>query len=781
MAAFYVSLPYLPSLFDVVDPAAPTVSLITSSIRPVWGNVSPDNTLLANVSDTGTDNGVELWSLPSMAFLSSQAIGDHTRGVVFSPDSQHFYVQTLYGIVAYTRAGLFIPSSPWAANGPVAGFGNCIAVSPDNTRVYACGIDNVSCYDATSGATLAMWMMTRPCSLALSPDGSTLYVTDNAPNPCKLYVIDTTTGGGTLGAGMPLGVGYAGLQTIISPDGSKLYIAAITQVLVVTTSTFAISSIGVGINVNQCVLSRDGLTLWATDQTNKRIVPVDVASGATGIPINVDDQPVGIAAVPPLAPLVPVPVTASVALGPLTVTATSSVIGTTVTGTAVLNIGPFTVTAHTTLETRTGTAAVALGPLVVAALSGRIGPGAHPIPGFRGRWRLTLHTRKFAPATLASTIIAELAGARGRRLDQAWNTPATLTFTLDGRAQAAGLVQELLHDVVAWRFDDQTGLDIPVFRGPVTQAEDQITTDSHTVTYTCHDYAAMLTRRLITSTYSVTARDQDLIVDDLLARAVNATNSLGLSFSPASFLPLSLFAAYPGGGLRGLSGQLRTRTYYGSQNIGTAIDDLSKVINGFDFDVQPSAVNSTDSLRVFYPAQGVNRTGIALQYGSTVAGLTRSVNSGDYANYVRVLGNNSSTSPTPQLYSDNWMAEAQSSTPTVGLWMADDNAADVTVQATLDDKSLGDVLRLSDLEPSYTLTLTPDAYTWGNPNMGDTVPLIVQSGRLNVNTAVRVLGITYDIGDDGQEDVSLVVGRPRQSLAKMFAKQDRGIKALDRR
>ena len=39
--------------------------------------------------------------------------------------------------------------------------------------------------------------------------------------------------------------------------------------------------------------------------------------------------------------------------------------------------------------------------------------------------------------------------------------------------------------------------------------------------------------------------------------------------------------------------------------------------------------------------------------------------------------------------------------------------------------------------------------------MGDIVPLVIQTGRLNVNTTIRVLGIAYDIGDDGQEDVDL--------------------------
>jgi hypothetical protein len=378
-------------------------------------------------------------------------------------------------------------------------------------------------------------------------------------------------------------------------------------------------------------------------------------------------------------------------------------------------------------------------------------------------------------------MIAELADARGRQLTQTWNNPATLTFTLDGHSPSAALVEEILHDVVAWRWDDQTGSEYAVFRGVVAQAEDQISVDAHTVTYTCHDYGAVLTRRLLTATYTVTARDQDLIVGDLLSAATAAASSSGTSFSPASFLPLALLAVDGAGTARGLSGHTRDRTYYGSQNVGDAISQLAQIQDGFDWDVATSAVDDHDSLRVFYPAQGVTRTDMMLQYGSTVAALTRTVNSADYANYVRVLGNNTSASPTPQLYGEAWDTTATSITTPVGLWMLADDAPDVTVSSTLTEKAQGDLALDTVLVPAYTLTLAPDAYTWGHPNMGDTVPLMVQSGRLDVNTTVRVLGITYDIGDDGQEDVTLTVARPQTSLANLFRQSDRDLKALARR
>ena len=66
--------------------------------------------------------------------------------------------------------------------------------------------------------------------------------------------------------------------------------------------------------------------------------------------------------------------------------------------------------------------------------------------------------------------------------------------------------------------------------------------------------------------------------------------------------------------------------------------------------------------------------------------------------------------------------------------------------------------------------------------MGDTVPLIIDSGRLQVNsTSVRVLGITYSIGDDGDENVELVVGRPRTTLSFLLSQANRDIAALNRR
>jgi hypothetical protein len=105
----------------------------------------------------------------------------------------------------------------------------------------------------------------------------------------------------------------------------------------------------------------------------------------------------------------------------------------------------------------------------------------------------------------------------------------------------------------------------------------------------------------------------------------------------------------------------------------------------------------------------------------------------------------------------------------------------VNLTATLAQRAQGDVALSGVLTPVYTLTLRPGTYTFGAFGIGDTLPLIVNSGRLAVNTTVRILGITWNVGDDGQEDVTLTVGRPPTTLANLLAANNRDVNALNRR
>lgn len=417
---------------------------------------------------------------------------------------------------------------------------------------------------------------------------------------------------------------------------------------------------------------------------------------------------------------------------------------------------------------------------------------AAPVPAGRGRWHLTLHNRQFTPASSQSTILAELPGARSRRLEQQLNASATLTFTLDGRSPAAAMIREMMTDVIAWRWDENAGKDLPYFRGIIAQSQDTLSEQLHTVTFTAHDYLAMLARRVMTKTFTLTNYEQDRIAFSLVDWASNYVYDTPgtVLFSPGSYLPIVAHSFGPDGIERGPSGQMRTRTYVGNTEYGTALDQLAHVINGFDYDVVPGMRGpflnpNWDWLRIFYPRQGVVRSE-PLEYGSTIAAVTRSVNSADYANFVRVLGNNGSSDPNAaQVYAEQWNGDANAvTTAPVGLWMAAENGADISVQTTLTEQAHGTLGLMGVLEPSYSLTLRPGTYREGAFNMGDTVPIVIRSGRLNVtpdNAALRIVGLNFDIGDDGDEKVGLTVGRSPTSLADLMTATAADVNALARR
>jgi hypothetical protein len=389
-------------------------------------------------------------------------------------------------------------------------------------------------------------------------------------------------------------------------------------------------------------------------------------------------------------------------------------------------------------------------------------------------WRLTLHERTYTgTGRLADTVLAEIAGARSRQLVQEYNKGATLTFTLDGHAAAAREIRELEHDVIAWRDD------VAVFRGVITQSQDTLSEQANTVTFTCHDYLAMLERRLLTARVIYTGRDQDDIAADLVAKAVAVRTSGGQSLDPGAYLPLHVRLVDAAGNPRSPSGVPRDRTYEAQQKIDEALFNLGAVEGGFDYDVRPAPPGVVDDLRVFYPYQGVLRLDLVLEYGSSVAALSRSVNSADYGNYWRVVGASSdpNDSTAPPLYAERWNADANNVTVTpVGLWQSGDNASDVSVQGTLNDKAGADLALSGVLLPSYALDLRPDWYRYGAPSMGDVVTLRVRAGRLDVDSEVRVVVL-----DDGGEDVKLTVGRPDVQFSDLFTRADRDIAALARR
>lgn len=409
------------------------------------------------------------------------------------------------------------------------------------------------------------------------------------------------------------------------------------------------------------------------------------------------------------------------------------------------------------------------------------------VPPGRGRWRVMLAERLFDQVRQESPalVIAEI-DARSRRLEQTIDQPSTFTFTLDGHAPGALQIHELEHEIRLWRWDDDTGQDQEMMRGVIVSSQDTLSEQRHTVTFTATDALGILSRRWTTLPLNILQGEQDAIVGLLVNHATaSMQTSGGFAFGLGAALPLVLAPLDPGGTPRGPSGRLRDRNYVEGTNVLEALGNLSNVIDGFDFDTRPvlgSDFETNDPLRVFYPYQGRLIDGWALEWGSTVASLTRYVSSDTFANYVRVIGQaDEEVEDAPQLYGEAWLSDAGDiiANP-AGVWMSSLSAADVTVQDTLIEQAAG-TLQSSVLVPSYSLVVKPGVYSPQTLDIGDTVRLRIESGRLDVDTWVRVVGRNFDIGDDGEENVEIQVTRPVPTFSGLFTDSDQRLGALERR
>jgi YVTN family beta-propeller protein len=132
-------------------------------------------------------------------------------------------------------AGAGVPANTIVATIPAG-----IAISPDSTTVYVSnlGSDTVSVIDAaTNTVTFTISVGGVPEGLAISSDGSTLYVACYE----SVYVISTASKTVITTASFTSNVDGSDLLTL-TPDGSQLYYAHAWSIYVMDTTTNTISS-----------------------------------------------------------------------------------------------------------------------------------------------------------------------------------------------------------------------------------------------------------------------------------------------------------------------------------------------------------------------------------------------------------------------------------------------------------------------------------------------------------------------------------------------------------
>ncbi|MGH3673649.1 MAG: hypothetical protein ACRDSH_23970 [Pseudonocardiaceae bacterium] len=372
-----------------------------------------------------------------------------------------------------------------------------------------------------------------------------------------------------------------------------------------------------------------------------------------------------------------------------------------------------------------------------------------------GSWSFVL-----GPASGGHTVA--LTGAKNRKLTARLMSPSEASFDIDGRHPEASYVQELSTDLHCI-YDPDVGPTSIIYRGRIGNLSDNLDASSHTLTVPSMDYRELLKRRLLynSSTLSFVSQDQA----DIALNLIGQTQAL-----PGGDLSISK-------GLGNPSGIVRTLSYVAGDSIGDQIQTLSQLQNGFDWEITPVSPSAL-ALNIWTSVRGASR-GVVLEYGGIVQSIRREVRSSDYANSVRVTGDQTATTPpTPQE-----RTAVDIATRAEGRWDKALPAPGTIDLAALQSRADYMLAYSQTIIPSYTLVLKRGA--WAGPGhvwLGDTVTLVIKSGRLAVvDSSLRVQEVAVDIAEDGIDAATLTLGRPALNYNSWPSLMDQRIRDLERR
>jgi len=220
------------------------------------------------------------------------------------------------------------------------------------------------------------------------------------------------------------------------------------------------------------------------------------------------------------------------------------------------------------------------------------------------------------------------------------------------------------------------------------------------------------------------------------------------------------------------TGVTRDRLYQVGDSVGDLITALSQVEAGFDWDIVPISPSALE-FRTWHEERGVGR-GEVLEYGGPVISAQRQVSATDYANAIRLSGADT-TIPTER-EADDLATAAQ------GRWDAIFADTSLTTQDALEGRAHYRLKYSQVVRPVWSVQLRRDY--WRGPDhiwLGDPVRLVVYSGRLQVDTILKVYEIGFTIDADGGEQIELTLNGPKVDYRRPPAVVDRRLTDLERR
>lgn len=226
--------------------------------------------------------------------------GTNPRAIAITPNGQAAYVANVgSGDVTPINLATGTPGPGI----PVGSRPDGIAITPDGTTAFVRvdgGVTPVDLATGTAESTIhagggAVSTLEGPAGIAITPDGRTVYVSDQPDNTVIPIDVATRT------AGAPISVASNPEAISVTPDGRTVYVVSwspfdgtkptLTPIASATNAVGAPIALG-NAGATQFTIAPDGRTayLWTW---SRQLIPVDLATGAVGNPLNPGPGPYG--------------------------------------------------------------------------------------------------------------------------------------------------------------------------------------------------------------------------------------------------------------------------------------------------------------------------------------------------------------------------------------------------------------------------------------------------------------------------------------------------------
>lgn len=181
--------------------------------------------VLCLVSVTGFAN-----ELPKNKIVATIPIGPEPNSMVVSPDSNYVYITNSTGntgiVQVIATATNTITATITLGTGSDYDFPDTLAITPDGSTLYVAEFDGTTIWvinTATQQITTTLNTVGFPQGMAVTPDGTELYVC----NAGTVTIIDTATN--ELSKTITLGTKTWAQDVVFTPNGSKAYITNLSE------------------------------------------------------------------------------------------------------------------------------------------------------------------------------------------------------------------------------------------------------------------------------------------------------------------------------------------------------------------------------------------------------------------------------------------------------------------------------------------------------------------------------------------------------------------------